>query len=120
LKRLAQEVGSEEARRRQRAFENRRRLKNPLGKRLLSRRGQTIERSFAHVCETGGLRRLHLRGRQNISKRYQVHVGTANLGTILRRLIGTGTPEGCREEEAFFALSASCSFFRAGCPLSLS
>jgi transposase len=94
-KRLAQEVGPEETRRRQRAFyENRRRLKSPLGKKLLGRRGQTIERSFAHLCETGGLRRLHLRGRQNISKRYQLHVGAANLGMLLRRLIGTGTPRG--------------------------
>jgi transposase len=94
-KRLAQQVGSEEARRRQRAFyENRRRLKSPLGKKLLGRRGQTVERSFAHVCETGGLRRLHLRSRQNISKRYQVHVGAANLGILLRSLIGTGTPRG--------------------------
>ena len=40
------------------------------------------------------MRRLHLRGRQNISKRYQVHVGAANLGILLRSLIGTGTPRG--------------------------
>jgi transposase len=94
-KRLAREVGPEEARRRQRAFyENRRRLKSPLGKRLLGRRGETIERSFAHVCETGAMRRLYLRGRANISKRYQVHVGATNLGILLRSLIGTGTPRG--------------------------
>ena len=94
-KRLAHEVGTEEACRLQRAFyENRRRLKSPLGKRLLGRPGQTIERSFAHVCETGGLRRLHLRGRQNISKRYQLYVGATNFGILLRRLIGTGTPRG--------------------------
>ena len=94
-KRLAREVGHEEARRRQRAFyTNRRRLKSSLGKRLLRKRGETVERSFAHACETGAMRRLHLRGRQNISKRYQVHVGALNLGILLRRLIGSGTPRG--------------------------
>jgi transposase len=94
-KRLACELGPEEARRRQRAFyQNRRRVKSSIGRRLLGRRGETIERSFAHLCETGGLRRLHLRGRENISKRYQVHAGAANLGMVLRRLIGTGTPRG--------------------------
>jgi transposase len=121
-KRLAHEVGTEEARRRQRAFyENRRRLKSPLGKRLLGRRGQTIERSFAHVCETGGLRRLHLRGRENISKRYQLHVGAANLGIVLRRLIGIGTPRSLQGREAFLralvhvtfsSLKAALSFLR--------
>jgi len=94
-KRLAREVGLDEARRRQRAFyENRRRLKSSIGRWLLGRRGQTVERSFAHLCETGAMRRLHLRGRENISKRYQVHAGAANLGTVLRRLIGAGTPRG--------------------------
>ena len=94
-KRLAHELGPEEARRRQQAFyQNRRRLKSPVGKRLLGKRGETVERSFAHVCETGAMRRLHLRGRENISKRYQVHVGAANIGIILRKLIGMGTPRG--------------------------
>jgi len=100
-KRLVRELGPEEARRRQRAFyQNRRRLKSPFGKRLLGKRGEMIERSFAHVCETGAMRRLHLRGRENVSKRYQVHVGAANLGTVLRKLIGIGTPRGFQGRKA--------------------
>lgn len=68
-KRLSRKVGEREARRRQRAFYlNRRRLKSDVGKRLLRKRGETVERSFAHVCETGGMRRIHLRGKGNILK----------------------------------------------------
>lgn len=94
-KRLSREVGEQEARDRQQAFYlNRRRLKSPAGKRLLRKRGQTVERSFAHVCQTGGMRRVHLRGRANILKRYQVHVAAFNLSIVLRSLIGLGTPRG--------------------------
>lgn len=94
-KRLSRQVGEQEARRRQRAFYlNRRRIKSATGKRLLRSRGETIERSFAHVCETGAMRRLHLRGQTNILKRYQTHVAAANLGIILRSFIGLGTPRG--------------------------
>ena len=51
-----------------------------------------IERSFAHRYETGGMRRCHLRGRQNILKRQLIHVGAFNLSLILRKLLGAGTP----------------------------
>ena len=54
--------------------------------------GELAERSFAHCYETGGLRRYHLRGRDNILKRQLVHVGAFNLGLILRHLLGAGTP----------------------------
>lgn len=94
-KRLSREVGEQEARCRQQAFYlNRRRIRSAAGKRLLRSRGETVERSFAHVCQTGGMRRLHLRGRDNILKRYQIHVAAANLGIVLRSLIGMGTPRG--------------------------
>jgi transposase len=119
-KRLAREVGPQEARRRQRAFyANRRRLKSKVGRRLLGRRGETIERSFAHLCETGGLRRLHLRGRENISKRYQVHAGAANLGMVLRKLIGTGTPRGFQGSKGLLPalLHAFSSWIRLLLPL---
>ena len=43
------------------------------GKRLLRRRGEYLERSFAHVYDTGGMRRTHLRGHRNILKRLLVH-----------------------------------------------
>ena len=107
-KRLSREVGEQEARRRQRAFYlNRRRVKGALGKRLLRKRGETVERSFAHVCETGGMRRVHLRGRNNILKRYQVHVAAANLGIVLRSLIGLGTPRGFQGRRALLAHALS-------------
>jgi hypothetical protein len=53
-----------------------------------------VERSFAHCYETGGMRRCHLRGHENILKRQLVHVGAFNLSLILRKLLGAGTPRG--------------------------
>ena len=103
-KRLSREVGEQEARRRQRAFyRNRRRLKSAAGKALLRKRGETVERSFAHACETGGMRRVHLRGRANVLKRYQVHIAALNLGIVLRSLFGLGTPRGFQGREALLA-----------------
>src|SRR2546425_59213 len=64
------------------------------GKRLLRCRGEYVERSFAHVYDTGGLRRTHLRGHQNILKRLLVHAGAFNLGLLMRQAFGRGTPRG--------------------------
>ena len=71
---------------------NRRRIRGVRGRRLLRCRGELLERPFAHVCETGGMRRVHLRGHPNIRKRLLVHVAGCNLGLLLRHLIGVGTP----------------------------
>ena len=57
-------------------------------------RGERIERSFAHVYDTGGMRRTHLRGHTNILKRLLIHAGGFNLGLIMRQWIGLGTPRG--------------------------
>src|SRR6202162_2045094 len=76
----------------QAVYENRRRVRGEYGKSLLRRRGELIERSFAHCYETGGMRRCHLRGRENILKRQLVHVGAFNLSLILHKLLGAGTP----------------------------
>jgi len=76
----------------QAVYANRRRVRSAYGKSLLRRRGELIERSFAHCYETGGMRRCHLRGRQNILKRQLIHVGVFNLSLILRKLLGAGTP----------------------------
>jgi hypothetical protein len=59
---------------------------------LLKRRGELVERSFAHCYDTGGMRRTHLRKHDNILKRQLIHVGAFNLSLIFRRLLGTGTP----------------------------
>jgi transposase len=76
----------------QAVYENRRRVRGDYGKRLLKRRGELVERSFAHCYETGGLRRCHLRGRENILKRQLIHVGAFNLSLVMRKLLGAGTP----------------------------
>jgi transposase len=73
-------------------YANRRRGRGEYGKSLVRRRGELVERSFAHCYETGGMRRCHLRGHENILKRQLVHVGAFNLSLILRKLLGAGTP----------------------------
>ena len=75
-------------------YGNRRRIRGRRGRRLMRRRGERIERSFAHVYDTGGMRRTHLRGHTNILKRLLIHVSGFNLGLIMRHLIGVGTPRG--------------------------
>jgi len=75
-------------------YANRRRIRGKRGRRLLRSRGDLIERSFAHLYETGGMRRTHLRGHENILKRLLIHSGAFNLGLLLRKLAGTGTPRG--------------------------
>ena len=75
-------------------YANRRRIRGERGKRLLRKRGELIERSFAHVLETGGMRRVHLRGRINVLKRMLLQVGGFNLSLVMRKLIGRGTPRG--------------------------
>ena len=77
-------------------YQNRRRVRGAYGKSLLRRRGELVERSFAHCYETGGLRRCHLRGRDNILKRQLIHVGAFNLSLVLRKLLGAGTPRELR------------------------
>jgi transposase len=58
----------------------------------MRKRGELVERSFAHVLDRGGLRRAWLRGRENIAKRYLIHVAGFNLGVLMRALLGCGTP----------------------------
>jgi len=73
-------------------YANRRRLRGARSKRLQKQRGELTERSFAHLYETGSMRRLHLRGRENILKRILVHAAGFNLGLVMRRLFGVGKP----------------------------
>ena len=75
-------------------YGNRRRIRGPRGRRLMRQRGERIERSFAHLYDTGGMRRTHLRGHENILKRLLIHAGAFNLGLVMRHLIGVGTPRG--------------------------
>ena len=75
-------------------YGNRRRVRGRRGRRLMRRRGETIERSFAHLYDTGGMRRTHLRGHTNILKRLLIHAAGFNLGLVMRQLTGIGTPRG--------------------------
>src|SRR5258707_12273907 len=70
-------------------YGNRRRIRGARGKRLMRCRGEYIERSFAHVYDTGGMRPTHLRGHQNILKRLLVHASAFNL-----RGLSGATPPG--------------------------
>ena len=81
---------------REAVYANRRRVWGERGRRLMKRRGERVERPFAHCYETGGMRRTHLRGRENILKRLLVHAAGFNLGLLMRRWLGAGTPRGLR------------------------
>src|SRR6202035_1626305 len=74
-------------------YANRNRLRSGVGKEAMRKRGEVVERSFAHVLERGGMRRTWLRGRENVHKRYLVHVAGHNLGILMRALFGAGTPK---------------------------
>jgi transposase len=78
----------------QAVYGNRRRICGERGKQLLRRRGELLERSFAHAYETGGMRRVYLRGRENVLKRVLIHLGALNLSLVMRQQIGKGTPRG--------------------------
>ena len=77
--------------------QNRARGTRPLGKRYHRWRSERVERTFAHVCETGGARRTRLRGRANVAKRYLLQAAGANLALVMRTLYGLGTPRGWAE-----------------------
>ena len=82
--------GDDEARRA--VYNNRARLRSGVAREAFKLRAELVERSFALVLDRGGMRRAWLRGRENLRKRYLVHVAGYNLGLIMRLLVGAGTP----------------------------
>ena len=78
----------------QAVYANRRRIRAERGFRLLRQRGEKLARWNQHLYDRGRMRRLHLRGRENILKRLVVHSGAANLGLLMRKMFGKGTPRG--------------------------
>ena len=74
-------------------YNNRVRLRSEVGQQAMRKRAELVERSFAHILDRGGLRRTWLRGRENVHKRYLIHVAGHNLGLLMRLLIGAGTPK---------------------------
>ncbi len=83
--------GDDDARRA--VYNNRARLLSGVAKAAFKLRAEIVERSFAHVLDRGGMRRTWLRGRENVHKRYLLHVAGHNLGLLMRALIGAGTPK---------------------------
>jgi hypothetical protein len=73
-------------------YANRRRIRGERGRWLLRQRGEKLERWNQHLYDRGGMRRVHLRGRENILKRLAVQAGAANLGLLMRKVFGKGTP----------------------------
>jgi len=78
-------------------YANRRRIRGARGGRLRARRGEVLERSFAHGYETGGMRRTYLRGHLKILKRLLIHICGLNLSLVMRKMLGAGTPRGLKQ-----------------------
>lgn len=78
---------------REAVYANRARLRSGAGRDAMARRAELVERSFAHILDRGGMRRCWLRGRENVHKRYLIHVAGFNLGILMRALFGRGTPK---------------------------
>ena len=85
-------------------YANRRRVRGRRGRRLQRRRGEVVQRTFAHMYETGGLRRVWVRGHENVRKRVLIQAAACNIGLLLRRQTGVGTPRSLQGR----ALSAIC------------
>src|SRR5262249_4672581 len=94
----------------QAVYANRRRIRSERGKRLHRMRGELIERPFAHLYETGAMRRTHLRGHPNILKRLLIHTAAFNLGLLMRTVFGAGTPRGLQGTlQALLGLVTDCT-----------
>jgi Transposase domain (DUF772)/Transposase DDE domain len=87
-------------------YNNRARLFSEVARQAFKLRAELVERSFALTLDRGGMRRAWLRGRDNLQKRYLVHVSGYNLGLIMRLLTGAGTPR--RWAEANIAIIWLC------------
>ena len=85
---------------------NRGRLRSGIAKKAFKRRSELCERSFAHILDRGGMRRTWLRGKENVLKRYLLHVAGHNLSLLMRQLVGAGTPRQAanRSDQAIFML----------------
>jgi len=89
----------------QQVYANRRRVQGERSKRLQKLRCELTERSFAHMYETGGMRRVHLKGRENILKRLFLQAAGFNLALVMRKMLGVGKPRRLQGlAERFFEL----------------
>jgi hypothetical protein len=95
---------------------NRIRLLSGVARVAFKLRAEIVERCFALVLDRGGMRRTWLRGRENIQKRYLIHVAGYNLGLIMRLQTGAGTP---REFQAWLSVGLVALIRPNGCPIFL-
>jgi transposase len=95
----------------QAVYQNRQRVRGKYGKKLLRRRGEFVERTFAHCYETGGMRRCTLHGRKNILKRLLIHVGAFNISLVMRKMLGAGKPRELANRVADLVSSARKRLF---------
>ena len=91
ITRVSRWHGDDDARRA--VYNNRARLLSGVARAAFKLRAEIVERSFAHILDRGGMRRTWLRGRENVHKRYLLHVAGHNLGLLMRLLIDAGTPK---------------------------
>jgi transposase len=99
-------------------YANRRRIRGERGKRLQARRGEKIERNFAHQFDTGGMQRLYLRGRDNVHKRLLLQAAACNLALLLRSLHGAGKPKAAHDLKSAAILAflrLSIALFEPAC-----
>ena len=82
-------------------YNNRTRLRSRVARQAFKLRAELVERGFALILDRGGMRRVWLRGRDNVQKRYLIHVAGYNLGLIMRLLTGAGTPREFRAASAW-------------------
>src|SRR5713226_3426492 len=85
-------------------YANRQRIGGHRGKQLLRRRGELVERTFAHAYETGALRRLYVSGKQNVQKRLLLQAAACNLALLLRKMMGARTPRAMQDAGAHLLL----------------
>jgi transposase len=95
-----------------RTYENRRRTRGSRGKQLQKIRSELTERTFAHMYETGAMRRVHLRGRENILKRLVIHGAAFNLSLVMRKRSGAGKPREFQSLKAQLFTSVRCTWQR--------
>jgi transposase len=100
-------------------YDNRRRVRRGKSKALQRLRSERCERSFAHLCETGGMRRTWLRGLEDVTKRYRIAAAAHNLGRILWKLLGVGKPRALQGGLGLLALAhlvMTLLFATSACP----
>ena len=89
----------------QAVYANRRRLQRDKSRTFQKLRSERVERTFAHLCDTGGMRRTRLKQVVNVSKRYLLAAAAHNLGRILRKLFGVGKPRAFQDLGKLAALT---------------